>query len=381
MPTGYLAVLQTQISILDKERKSPDKEAGLDKAIVFASARDAMRQSIPSDSELAKLVAKSCTRDLTKAQRGVWTPEDEEEFQTITTVARLTDTETTANLPNTADTVQTQLEYILPSLILKSKAFQFVLAALFTTVLFAFFGTIKFQGLEYDVKKTIQDKELELVARADRHRITLEALERELKQTTELIALSRSDAQARLTEVKTRIDQIESGADSVLAQFKRDVERKYGPRADGAIAEVERDIRLRLKEANGRIDEKTKDALNELGTRAGEKASLIMREDRPEFKKTLDALQRDIASEAANLKSFRSDLAALKSDIGTLSSKAALVMKALAALAPKSQNQADRLASYFSEALWVVYGAAGLLLVMSLLSTFIFVSAWRKRAG
>ena len=230
-------------------------------------ARDALRQAIPPESSLLSLYASIAQEPLgAAASHGQGITRSELKFHQL--VLRQIDWTRAGNEPGSAVAARSaysEIDAMLPGLVRRHWLFKAILAALVMAVGLAFFGVLKFNGLEFDIQHRLDDKEKELQAQVARNSSALFELAVQAGAMSASIADSKArvvtiaaDATKQITEardnaaresaalVKDRVSQAETAAREVIAKSAADARTAIDGASSAAVTTINGSVKTKL---------------------------------------------------------------------------------------------------------------------------------------
>lgn len=190
--------------------------------------------------------------------------------------------------------------------------------------------------------------------------------------TSQVVLLEKGDVDVALKNEGV-IAYLNEATDNAMLKvaFKskavRLIRRSTGAKVDVQMDKLYKELDSKGVDAKKKLDGWTEDEERTISAAAKKRADDLAREVRPEFPGKLDFLQGQVD---AATKSYTS----LKENQARLEGKQTLLAKAMAQVVKPSAPLVERLAGYINEALWAVYGGAGLI-VMLLIASIAMV--WR----
>jgi hypothetical protein len=247
------------------------------------------------------------------------------------------------------------------------------MAALSAVVVFAVAGVLKFYSITLNIKQEIQDKEAALSSELDRQKKDIDAFQKSQKVETDGISSQLSSLKSSLASSKQQLDQVDIETQGALARFTMQAGRRFNDAVEVAVEKTNSDLDQRRGKTADRINDYwSKEAQPALKNAADKRVAEILADGWKPFQDKLREF--DVRINNASEK-----MSKLEGEQGTVEGKQELLNKAIPLLSNPSPGIAERLSVYIGQALWVIYGGAILMLILTAVTATALIEVWRCR--
>jgi hypothetical protein len=371
----YRAVLKWQIDELTSLQQATTRDESWRARNDFATAlaRDTLKRVLPPDSALYEMYGNLAASSAAAGPEssGVSAYELALFRQALENINWQSTDDSAGALPST-NSAYSDVERMLPQMVYRHPVFKALLALLVALVGTAAFGVFRFYNITVDIGQEIRNKQDKLAADFNSQKSELETAMAHYKSDRAAISEQLAGVGSNLTDAKKQIAQLEVEAQGTLARFTSQV----GRNVDGEVAKAMDATRTLLDQrqqiAAGKIDEYwEKEARPLLKDAAEKRVDQLLADGGKPF---LDKLVAFDSRVAGALKKQ----AELEGRQKVIDGKQLLTDKAYSLLTNPSPDVVDRMAAYIGEALWVIYGAAAVLVILVITNIILIVLKFRS---